>query len=139
MNHLFGFKYPKVCLGMFPSNNLSDTARVESGKLMVAKIKEIAGSEPALLTGDFNGDRNSDWYKTIATSAVVADVHSKVKFPYANNSSMNGFRTPRSMAVIDHIFMSKQFTANKWGILTDTYFGKYPSDHFPILAKVELK
>ena len=114
-------------------------ARVESGKLMVAKIKEIAGSEPALLTGDFNGDRNSDWYKTIATSAVVADVHSKVKFPYANNSSMNGFRTPRSMAVIDHIFMSKQFTANKWGILTDTYFGKYPSDHFPILAKVELK
>ncbi|RZK81982.1 MAG: endonuclease/exonuclease/phosphatase family protein [Pedobacter sp.] len=114
-------------------------ARVESGKLIVAKIKEISGTEPALLTGDFNGDRSSDWYKMIATSGTVADVHSKVRYPYANNSSMNGFRTPRSMAVIDHIFMTKQFSANKWGILTDTYFGKYPSDHFPILAKVELK
>ena len=114
-------------------------ARKESGKLMIAQIRKIAGSEPVLLTGDFNGDRNSEWYKTIATSDIVADAYESVKHPYENNSSMNGFRTPRSMAVIDHIFMSKQFTASKWGILTDTYFGKYPSDHFPILAKVRLK
>ncbi|MEO6001234.1 MAG: endonuclease, partial [Chitinophagaceae bacterium] len=63
----------------------------------------------------------------------------KVKFPYANNSSSNGFRTPRGTRVIDHIFMTKQFTASRWGILTDSYFGKYPSDHFPVLAVVELQ
>ncbi len=114
-------------------------ARKESGTLMVKQIRKIAGSEPVLLTGDFNGDRNSEWYKTIAQSEVVADVHGMVKHPYANNSSMNGFRIPRNNAVIDHIFMSRHFTALKWGILTDTYFGKYPSDHFPILAKVTLK
>ncbi len=114
-------------------------ARKESSKLMLEKMKTIAGKEPILLTGDFNGGRDSEWYQTLATSAFVTDVFTKVKFPYANNSSSNGFRTPRSMNVIDHIFMTSQFTASKWGILTDTYFGKYPSDHFPVLGVVELK
>jgi len=111
-------------------------ARKESGKLMVQKIKEIAGNEPVLLTGDLNGSRESEWYLTIANSGLLKDAHSGVKFPYENNASSNGFRTPRRMGVIDHIFMSKQFTASKWGILTDTYFGKYPSDHFPVMATV---
>lgn len=114
-------------------------ARVESAKLMLKKLKEIAGNAPVLLTGDFNGSRESEWYKTLANSGDVVDVHGVVKNPYANNGSANGFRTPRGEGVIDHIFMSKQFTASKWGILTDTYYGKFPSDHFPILAKVSLK
>lgn len=114
-------------------------ARRESSKLMLKKINEIAGSKPVLLTGDFNGGRDSEWYTTIATSGVLADVYGKVKFPYANNSSSNGFKTPKGQSVIDHIFISKQFTASKWGILTDTYYGKFPSDHFPVLAEVELK
>jgi len=114
-------------------------ARKESSKLILKKIAEIAGTAPVLLTGDLNGGRDSGWYQSIATSGVLSDTHSKVKFPYANNSSSSGFRTPLGQTVIDHIFMSKQFTATKWGILTDTYFGKFPSDHFPVLAQVELK
>ena len=114
-------------------------ARRESGKLILAKIKEIAGEAPALLTGDLNGARDSEFYHTLATSGLLTDVYTKVRYPYANNSSVNGFRTPRGTAVIDHIFMTKQFVASRWGILTDSYFGKYPSDHFPVLAEVELK
>ncbi len=113
-------------------------ARKESGKLMMQKIKEIAGNEAVLLTGDLNGDRQSEWYKTIANSGTLKDAYSGVQHPYENNSSMNGFRTPRGMGVIDHIFMSKHFTASRWGILTDTYFGKFPSDHFPVMATVTL-
>jgi endonuclease/exonuclease/phosphatase family metal-dependent hydrolase len=114
-------------------------ARKESGKLMVQKIKEIAGTAPVLLTGDLNGTRESEWYKTLASSGIVKDTYADVKYPYENNSSSNGFRVPRGMGVIDHIFMSKQFSASKWGILTDTYFGKYPSDHFPVAATVTLR
>ena len=114
-------------------------ARQESSKLILKKIEEIAGSNPVLLTGDFNGGRESEWYQRLANSGNVFDVYSKVKFPYANNSSANGFKTPKGQTVIDHIFMTKQFTASRWGILTDTYFGKFPSDHFPVLAEVELK
>jgi endonuclease/exonuclease/phosphatase family metal-dependent hydrolase len=114
-------------------------ARRESSKLMLQKIKEIAHNAPVLLTGDLNGSRDSEWYKTLASSGLIGDLYGKVKYPYANNSSANGFRTPKGQAVIDHIFSTKHFTANRWGILTDTYFGKFPSDHFPILAVVELK
>lgn len=114
-------------------------ARRESAKLILSKIGAIAGKEPVLLTGDFNGGRDTEWYLTMANSGSLTDVFTKVKYPYANNSSANGFRTPRGTTVIDHIFMSKQFTASKWGILTDTYFGKFPSDHFPVLSVVELK
>jgi endonuclease/exonuclease/phosphatase family metal-dependent hydrolase len=113
-------------------------ARKESAKLILKKISEIAGTSPVLLTGDLNGPRTSEWYLTLANSGLIQDAHAKVKFPYENNGSSNGFKTPRNMGVIDHIFTSKQFTTKKWGILTDTYFGKYPSDHFPIIAVVEL-
>jgi endonuclease/exonuclease/phosphatase family metal-dependent hydrolase len=113
-------------------------ARRESSKLIIAKIKEIAGQAPVLFTGDLNGGRDTEWYQSLATSGLLTDVFTKVKFPYANNSSFNSFRTPRGKTVIDHIFMTKQFTASKWGILTDSYYGKYPSDHFPVLAVVEL-
>ena len=115
------------------------TARRESSKLILKKISEIAGNHPVLLTGDFNGNRESEWYQHLAKSDILTDVYTRVKFPYANNSSANGFRIPRGNAVIDHIFMTKQFNASRWGILTDTYFGKFPSDHFPVLAEVELQ
>lgn len=114
-------------------------ARRESSKLILKKINEISGNHPVLLTGDFNGSRESEWYQRLANSDMLSDVYTHVKFPYANNSSANGFRVPRGNAVIDHIFMTQQFNASRWGILTDTYFGKFPSDHFPVLAEVELK
>ncbi len=111
-------------------------ARIESAKLMIEKIKTIAGNTPAVFTGDLNGGRNSDCYKYIANAGVLKDSYDLAGFTYENNGSFNSFRTPRGMEVIDHIFVTKQFTVKKWGILTDTYFGKYPSDHFPVMAVV---
>jgi endonuclease/exonuclease/phosphatase family metal-dependent hydrolase len=115
-------------------------ARKESSKLILQKIKDIAGDGPVLFTGDFNGSHNSEWYKTIANSGRLKDTYTEVKYPYANNASHNGFgKTKDSNDIIDHIFITKHFTAGKWGLLTDTYHGKYPSDHFPVLAQVTLK
>ncbi len=111
-------------------------ARKESAKLIIQKIKEIAGNQPVIFMGDLNGGRDSEWYQTIANSGILKDSYRDVKFPYELNSSGNGFKAPVSKTVIDHIFISKQFTASKWGILTDTYFGKFPSDHFPVMTRV---
>lgn len=113
-------------------------ARKESGKLMVRKISEIAGNNPVILTGDLNGNRESEWYQTVQNSSVLKDAYGAVQHPYQNNSSSNGFRTPRGMGVIDHVFISKHFKASRWGVLTDTYFGKFPSDHFPVMATITL-
>ena len=116
-------------------------ARQESGKLILQKIKAIAGKAPALFTGDLNGSQSSDWYKTIANSDLLKDTYFQVKYPYANNASFNGFGATKSdnNEIIDHIFISDDFAVKKWGLLTDTYHGKYPSDHFPVVAEISFK
>jgi len=115
-------------------------ARKESSKLLLRKIKEIAGNEPVILTGDFNGDQQSEWYLTVANSGLMQDTHKQVPQPYANNASFNAFgKKLDGEQIIDHVFVTNHFNVNKWGILTDTYHGKYPSDHFPILVKLTYK
>jgi endonuclease/exonuclease/phosphatase family metal-dependent hydrolase len=117
-------------------------ARQESSKLILQKIKDIAGSNPVIFTGDLNGSHQAEWYQTLATSGTLRDSYNDVKHPYVNNASFSGFRFSNrnhNFDIIDHIFLSKQFAAQKWGVLTDSYFGKFPSDHFPVLASVTLK
>ena len=115
-------------------------ARKESSKLVLQKINEIAGNSPIVFTGDLNGSHKSDWYQAIVTSGKLRDTYDEVKYPYANNASHNGFgSTKDSSDIIDHIFITKHFTVSKWGVLTDTYHGKFPSDHFPVLVEVNIK
>ncbi len=117
-----------------------NVAREESSKLIMQRIKNIAGNEPVILTGDFNGGRNSTWYQRIATSGWLKDAYTQVKYPYANNGSFNNFGSNlKSDEVIDHIFTTSNFKVLRWGLLTDSYHGKYPSDHFPITAQVAFK
>ena len=112
-------------------------ARKESSKLILSKIKQIAGNQPVILTGDFNGDQSSEWYLTVANSGFLKDTYKQVEQPYANNASFNAFgKQLEGDRIIDHIFVTDHFKVNKWGILTDTYHGKFPSDHFPILVKL---
>lgn len=115
-------------------------AREESSKLIMQRIKSVAGNEPVVLTGDFNGDRNSTWYQRIANSGWLKDTYTQVKYPYANNGSFNSFGSNlKSDEVIDHIFTTINFKVLRWGLLTDSYHGKYPSDHFPITAQIAFK
>lgn len=115
-------------------------ARRESSKLVIQKIKEIAGSKPVILLGDFNGGRDTDPYRILEESTVLRDSHNDVAFPYENNTSFNGFGyAVKGNDIIDHIFITNQFKADSWAVLTDTYYGKYPSDHFPVLALLKWK
>ncbi|MGZ5190389.1 MAG: endonuclease/exonuclease/phosphatase family protein [Flavisolibacter sp.] len=114
-------------------------ARNESSKLVLKKINDIAGDKPVIFMGDLNGNHESDWYKAIKNSGKLKDVLREVKHPYINNGSFNSFTANNpSKDIIDHIFVSKHFKVERYGILTDTYHNKFPSDHFPVLATVRL-
>lgn len=115
-------------------------ARRESSKLILQRIKAIATDAPVILTGDFNGNHESEWYKAVAESGVLKDAYNEAQQPYATTGSFNSFGDNlRSDDIIDHIFISSHFGVSRYGILTDSYHGKYPSDHFPVLVDVELK
>lgn len=117
-----------------------DLARNESSKLILQKIKDIAKDKPVIFMGDLNGGNKSEWYKRVAESGLLKDAYKLAKEPYTNNGSFNNFgKNLASDEIIDHIFVTKDFSVKKWGILSDSYHGKYPSDHFPIMAVLDLK
>lgn len=111
-------------------------AREESSKLIVKKMKAIAGSEKAIFTGDLNGDHQSTWYQRLATSGYLKDTYTLAAHPYVFNASFHDFgKELNSDGVIDHVFVTGTPKVKRWGILTDSYRGKFPSDHFPVLTE----
>lgn len=115
-------------------------ARIESSKLVLTQIRVIAADGPVVFMGDLNGGRDSEWYLQLSASGRLKDSHTLSKVPYQPNGSFNGFNSARiGKEVIDHIFITHHFKTGRWAVLTDTYYGKFPSDHFPVLTDLTLK
>ncbi len=115
-------------------------ARVESAKLMMAKAREMAKGLPLIITGDFNVDEHNPAYFILANSEIVKDVYNLATIKYEPNSTFNAWgKDIKPKGRIDHIFVSKPFTVRKYGVLTDTYMGKFTSDHFPVMAELNWK
>ncbi len=116
------------------------TARIKSAELVLARIKKIAGNSDAVFTGDLNFDETNASFKQINESGIVKSAFYIADFSYQPNSSFNEFgKRILPIGRIDHIFITKNFKVQKAAILTNTYMGRYPSDHFPVMAVVELK
>lgn len=117
-------------------------ARVESAKLIVQQINEIAGSYPVLLVGDLNtSPKSSDMYNIL--SAGLKDSREITQTPPAGSvGTFNGFDVSSSSfplsARIDYIFC-KKFSVHNYKALNDRYSSKtYPSDHFPVMIECEI-
>jgi endonuclease/exonuclease/phosphatase family metal-dependent hydrolase len=142
-----GYKFYYFNLHM---DHIGVVARRESAKLVLQKIKEMTANEPVILSGDFNVDETSDSYAVINTSRKLKDAYELSPIKYAENGTFNAFDAEnKSKGRIDHIFLSKEFSVKRYGILTDTYRAlnkqtnkyeaKLPSDHFPVMIMVDHK
>jgi endonuclease/exonuclease/phosphatase family metal-dependent hydrolase len=142
---LFQSKKTKQMLWVFNTHfdHMGDTARLESAKLITAKINLLTKEKkyPVVLSGDFNS-------KPDEAPAVYMNEHfqnarniSKEK-PYGPADTWEGFEfNKKPDGCIDYVFISKdkRWTVKKFATITDSYDMKYPSDHFPILATLELE
>lgn len=111
-------------------------ARIESGKLMVKKIVEIAGDFPVICVGDFNSLPDSEPIKTM--QMLLKDSRkASITPPYGPKGSSNSFKFDAPLdKLIDYIFVSSKIEVLKYGILTDNVDRRYPSDHLPIVSKI---
>ena len=146
----FQIKENGICFWYFNlhMDHIGVKARLESSKLVLEKIKTLAGNEPVILTGDFNSDQTSEGYKIISGSGILQDSYETAEVRYATNGTFNNFNPLQKTYIrIDHIFVSKGFRVMRYGVLTDTYWtetGKgifvtrMPSDHFPVKVVVML-
>jgi endonuclease/exonuclease/phosphatase family metal-dependent hydrolase len=114
-------------------------ARKNSVALILQKIKEIAGDQPAMLSGDLNFSQLDPNYTTLQQSGLVQDAYELAEIKYLPNGTFNGFNITRnSIERIDHFFLTKHFKVTRYGVLTDSFGGKFPSDHFPVLIVAQL-
>lgn len=110
-------------------------ARLQSGYLMVRKVKEIAGSTPVILTGDFNSTPETEQIKYIQ-SLLNDSKTASVQPPYGPEGTSNSFKFDAPLQKrIDYIFVSKGIQVLKYGVLSDSKHQRYPSDHLPVLIK----
>lgn len=120
-------------------------ARKESSKLMLSKIKEIAGDKHVIFTGDLNSNQNSEAYQTIIADGTLADSYtiaeSKDNAGWHTLNRFNYFDAPATGGSrIDHIFVTrKDSKINYWKIINDSYSEKYPSDHYPVMVEWSFK
>ena len=117
-------------------------ARQKSAEIILKKMKELQRKKnyPAILTGDFNSQKKDSWMQPLFENLQEASSSSLTK-PYGGTATWNGFKfNEKPTEQIDFIFGSKNnTTVKKFRTITDFYDFKYPSDHLPIIAKIELK
>jgi endonuclease/exonuclease/phosphatase family metal-dependent hydrolase len=110
-------------------------ARAESAKLMRAKIAEIAGDSPTIVTGDFNTAAESAPHQTLVADTLFdafAEANSK---PTTRPFTFHGFTGRGEHAArIDWIIRSSAFATVSATIDRTNDNGRYPSDHFPVEA-----
>jgi endonuclease/exonuclease/phosphatase family metal-dependent hydrolase len=120
-----------------------EMARLESANLLNDKVAEIVGKTPAVITGDLNFTPESKGYKILTGGrrnylfdaqkiSKIDSSGSNITWNDFGNSLEDGYK-------IDYIFIKNNFEVNKHQIITDTFDGRYPSDHMPVLAEVRIK
>ncbi|WP_367913552.1 endonuclease/exonuclease/phosphatase family protein [Leadbetterella sp. DM7] len=109
-------------------------ARRNSGVLLVNKMKEIAGKLPVISMGDFNSTPETEQIRHI--SAHYNDAFgASVQQPYGPVGTFNAFKYDAPLNDrIDYIFVSDNIKVLKYGVLTDSYHQKFPSDHLPVVT-----
>ena len=121
-------------------------AREQSARLLLKKVDEIAGNEPVIVMGDLNADEDQEPYKILAdVDRGPVRVELLDGFYHAENghegpsSTWNGFSEIVENRRIDFIFANPQLRIIEHRILTDTKDGRFPSDHFPVVAELAFR
>jgi endonuclease/exonuclease/phosphatase family metal-dependent hydrolase len=116
-----------------------DLARRASADLMLRKIADIARGEPVICVGDFNSTPDTVQIQTMSRSMRDARQSSQTP-PYGPDATFNGFHFDAAPSErIDYIFVSRHVEVLKYAVLSDSFEQRYPSDHFPVVARVVLK
>ncbi len=125
-------------------SHVSDLARERSMEFMSEKIKEIAGDEPVIVTGDFNITQGSELYNymeshlkeqnNLQNSSLIAEE----VIPPADNT-VTGFRDEIRPRVIDYIFVNEHFNVKSYAVDTYKQDSLFISDHWPVRVLLQTK
>lgn len=119
-------------------DHVSQPAREKSVALVLNRIGERAPALPVVVTGDFNtGESNPG---TRAMLSAFRDSF-RVLHPDATEAgTFNGFKLGATSGdKIDYIFVEPGTDVLDAEIVRTALDGRYPSDHFPVVARIRLR
>lgn len=113
-------------------------ARREGALLLRSRIDALAKDDPVIVTGDFNATPDSEPYAIMtADPDRLRDAFAISQCPpHGPSGSWNGFTAIERGRRIDYVFVSPGWRVLEHAILSDSFDGRFPSDHLPVLAVV---
>lgn len=124
-------------------DHVGTTARVESAKLVIAKIKEIAGDNNVICGGDFNASTDESAVHAAMKLYMVDSREVSETTPTGSVGTFNGWNVTSSSfsesTKIDYLYC-KNVQVISYSVLNDKFVKEtYPSDHFPVMIKCKIK
>lgn len=114
-------------------------ARVQSARLLNAKIKQMVGDKPVFVMGDFNFTPESTPYVELTSYGLSDSRAISEKLTESTGGTSNGFRYGAThLKRIDYIFVNNKVYVERYKVITDSKEKIYPSDHFPVLIKATI-
>lgn len=125
-------------------DHVSQRAREEQVKMILAEAALYTPDFPQLLAGDFNADATNPVLK-LALDAGWINTHQVAPGPRDDGRTVHSFmgeqyrpktEAGRKRGAIDFILTRGPISTLSWKILRDSRDGRYPSDHYFLAAKV---
>ncbi|MCH5316856.1 MAG: endonuclease/exonuclease/phosphatase family protein [Eubacterium sp.] len=116
-------------------DHVSDEARINGIGVVLDKIEQF-GSLPSMIMGDFNAAEGSQTYISATENFLDAKYQTENTM---ESCTYEGYGESLGGKAIDHLMISKTgFEVNSYKVVTDTYDGVYPSDHFQLSVNLTL-
>jgi endonuclease/exonuclease/phosphatase family metal-dependent hydrolase len=109
-------------------------ARLESARLL---LRHSAGGPPPVFLGDFNAPEESEPMTVFLNQgfrSAVLSLHPETKV-----GTFNGFRDSTGGRRIDHILVDPSLAIDRAEILRASGQAPWPSDHFPVIARLRIR
>lgn len=114
-------------------------ARKNSSLMLLEKVSDLSGDYPIIITGDFNATPEKEPIQIIYNSGILNDSYLVTEEPpYGTVGTYNAFKIDAPMdARIDYIWVTPDIEVKKYGVLNEIQYGRYGSDHFPVIIKAK--
>jgi endonuclease/exonuclease/phosphatase family metal-dependent hydrolase len=121
-------------------DHIGEQARQESARLIRRRLVSLAGDLPIIVTGDLNADPQSTAYRTFTRDTIDARAPLRDAFlvsisgHYGPTSTWTAFKAIEPGRRIDYVLVSEEIPVLAHAILSDSWDGRFPSDHLPVVA-----
>lgn len=121
-------------------DHVGQVARRESATLILKKMKQIAGKLPVVLTGDFNGELDSDPIRLLTEGGMI-NTYTKAPVVYGSSWTFHAFGNLalEDRTLIDYVLVKGAVEVEKCRVIGDKPDNGYLSDHVPVMASLKLK